>query len=322
MDTHMGSYGSQIYEYGFPAKYTEYRFTCPTPLSQAWKDSVDARINYLRNTWGSRSSFYSYFIGHETDFWGGRYANGNPYPDTCHYKGIEYVLNRIKQLDSNPAHKTYVVHWGKRIGPPPDYQFPFGMTLPGFIQRFPNIDIYQVDDYIFTTWRQKNYTYQQNGFDSLLISYNDCMLAFKDRATEWHAVIQAQREWVNRFPTFRFRRPTLEELKAQAWLALSRGAKGVTAFVYGSTLGPPAAGQAPLAPPNPPEGYQTGQSKIAVNDTIYFDGLVKTEGGGTTFQRNPFDPQNDHEQIAAFANMKSLNEELRPLGSTIRKLRV
>lgn len=307
-------YNCSLYDYSFPRLITCLRVNEPPgcvscsnrQFDQRWKDTVDARINYIKATYGGnpgRPGFYSYFVAHEADLWGGSCGTGCNISDTTHWKGLKYVIDRIKALD--PKHKSYVVHWGSRGAPP----FPYGITVSQFADSFPNLGVYQVDDYVFLQTVQKTYTDQQPALGILLTTYNDCMIAFRDKSTEWHAVIQSQRELdQNLVPVLR--RPTREELKVQAYLALSRGARGITAYVYGTKV----PSSVILSPDdNPPLGK--GLPNAAA--IAWQHGLVTEQG-----ERLPYDENRDDENIDAFGNMASLNEELRLLGPTIRKLRV
>lgn len=297
--------------------------TTPSTFDTTWKAIADSRITSIRDTWASRSSFYSYNIGHEDDFWG-RASSCSIVNDTTHWRGFEYIINRIAQIDQNPNHKSYAVYFGKRAAQanPTIFptHFPYGLTLTDFANRFPNLDILQVDDYVFWFSVLRNYNNQQAALDGLLISYDDCLEAFKDKTTEWHAIIQSHREFDGIRTNKRFRRPDSLELRVQAYLALSRGAKGITAFVYGSnaadTFGPQP--ESPIYYPDYPLIGSWQPSAAAV----YYDGLVKKHALDDI--RVPYTDVNDPEisGIDAYGNMKRLNELLLPLGSTIRKLKI
>lgn len=157
--------------------------TAPDPLTNSWKSRVDDKVIGIRNKFGSRA-LHSYFLMHESDLRGGSSSN-----DSSTWTAFGYVVDRIKYLDS--LHKSYVVYNTHcDIG-----AFPFGITAAQFANRFPKLGIFQVDDYEFLSGSDTTYTWQQPRLDSLLItSYNPCMVAFRNGSTEWHAVIQTQRD--------------------------------------------------------------------------------------------------------------------------------
>jgi len=267
------------------------------PLSDAWKAEADRRIDSIHNAYGSRSGFYSYAVAHERDFW------AYDEVDTTWWPAIGYVIDRIKQIDSN--HKSYVVVPGIRHSAADNY-FPERVTLPQFAQRFRNLGIFQVDDYEFTPSVSKSYTNQQSAIDTLLLSYQACMNAFKGGPTEWQAVIQTQREYVNSQSNMVYRRPNLYEVKVQAYLALSRGAKGITSYLYGSIPIPPGIAPNKLLASN--HIYQT-------NDVLISHGLVN-------LTRDPFTADNDAEQIPGFSDVSAVYSEIKLLAPVIRKLQV
>lgn len=276
------------------------------PLTDAWKAKANAKIDGIKQLFGSRQGFYSYFLLHEADLLQNQQKNINNYPpDTLYWPALRYIVDRIAQVD--PQHKSYVVHWGSRGNSP----FAYGVTLSQFAQRFPNLGIYQVDDYVFQAEYSANYSNQQARLDVLLSSYNDCMNAFRNSKTEWHAIIQAQREYADNSGNMRNRRPNFYELRVQAYLALSRGARGITAFVYGSSPLPPPALSSPA--------YRYANSLLSTNTSssstiIYYQGLVQTD-------RTQYTSQFDAEGIPGFSNLANLFDELKLIGPTIRKLK-
>jgi len=82
MDISMSNYGfCDLYDYSLVRQILCLRnipaISCnpPQPCSnmtfdQRWRDTVDARITYIRDAYSSRPGFYSYFVGHEDNFWG------------------------------------------------------------------------------------------------------------------------------------------------------------------------------------------------------------------------------------------------------------
>ncbi len=276
--------------------------TAPNPLTDTWKTRVDDKVIGIRDKFGSRA-LHSYFVMHENDLRGG----SGPPNDTSTWTAFGYVVDRIKSLDS--AHKSYVVY-----NTHSDFGiFPFGITLAQFASRFPKLGIFQVDDYTFQsgTGADTAYTYQQRRLDTILVnSYNLCMTAFRNGSTEWHAVIQSQRD-ESITPGSGFRRPTLYEVRVQAYLALSRGSKGITAYVYGSgsSGGHWSATYQPLM-------LVGGRITSSPAAQVYLKGLVD-------YSRNPVDPSNySFDPVPGYTNLQTVYNEIKQIGSTVRKLRV
>jgi hypothetical protein len=250
-------------------------------FDNTWKGHVNNTVDFIYSAFGTRTGLYSYFVAHESDF------TRRTYNDTLLWPRIGYAIDRIKQID--PNHKSYVVHYGTSGSPP----FPNGITLAQFASRFQNLGIYEVDDYVFWTSVGTNYYDQQTALDQLILTYQDCMVSFRNSTIEWHPVIQACREYINSASNMIRRRPIFNEMRVQAYLALSRGARGVTSYVYGTI---------PLPPPT--ELYlATGQvlysllgTSQILDDTYYVDGLVDAD-------RNGFTEITDAESIPAFSTL-------------------
>jgi hypothetical protein len=189
--------------------------------------------------------------------------------------------------------------------------FPNNQSVAQFAQRFPNLGIYMVDAYYFFDWLARNCIDQQMALGWCVLTYNDCMVAFRNGGTEWQAVIQAYRD----YRVGPYRRPLYTELRAQGYLALSRGAHGITSYVYASK-------KPPWVVPGPMMRTSSGHSPVlstsvveVADDSSWWDGIV-------TVDRLPVTSARDLEGIAAFDSVTTLHDELRPLGPTIRKLRV
>lgn len=224
-----------------------------------------AIINEVRNNYNGHSGFHSYYFDDEHSL-----------NDPARWSGIQFAAQTIHSLD--PARKSLACAWGAR---PAD-----------FYAATPALDIYQSDVYPFFTDHSAIYSDQQWELDNnLMPDYNNLMNRLWGRHTEWQAIIQSQGE--ERGGGTPPRRPNFYELRAMTYLALSRGARGITYFVYGSR---------PYTPV-----YQG------------FMGLVDTDPATNT--RIRWEDVNPG-PIAAFSNVKSLNHEIALLGPTIRKLRV
>ncbi len=221
-------------------------------------------INNLNQQWGSHTGLYTYAVGHET-----------PVVSSSYWWNVEFACRKINQL--NASRRSYIVSPGT---PSSD-----------FVNATPHLDIIDVEDgYPFDATVAQQYNSQQSVLAVMLAQiYNPTMNNLRGKHTEWHACIQTEHE--DRTPPPSLRRPNIQELRAQVYLALSRGARGITSFVYGSW--PNCT--------NPP--------------VTAFWGLVDAS-------RNKITPQSDPDGVAAFDNLATVYNEINPLGPTIRKLRI
>jgi len=224
-------------------------------------DSTTAisQINNLKNKYGSRPGFFSYSFGQE-----------GPVDYPVLWPGVGFLTRKIHELD--PQRKSYMLAH---------------VPLVGFLNAAPALDIYESEDYPFYDTTYSVYSSQQSRLSHLASLFDSLKVLFRGRHTEWHFLMQAHRE--NRPWHPDLRRPTFYELRAQVYLALSRGARGITSFVYGS---------------DQREG-----------DVSRFVGLVDES-------RNPFTLTTDPEGIEGFANLANVHEQIRVIGPTLRKLKV
>ena len=203
------NYRMDIANYDYVAHYAD----SPNSLiGWLWREnysdtaSAITYINSLKTQYASHTGFYSYSFGQET-----------PVSDQRYWPGVEFLTRKIHELD--PARKSYMVS----PGAPPQ----------GFVDATPDLDILQVDAYFFDPSYGQNYNDQQTVLDTYVSHFNATMDRLRDKHTEWHAVIQTQREYLNSQSGEIHRRPNIYEIKVQAYLALSRGAKGITPISMG-----------------------------------------------------------------------------------------
>ncbi|MDZ7340865.1 MAG: right-handed parallel beta-helix repeat-containing protein [candidate division KSB1 bacterium] len=119
-------------------------------------------------------------------------------------------------------------------------------NLESFFRTVDSLNCFQHEFYPFHVGSQLSYpptdstifntdAFQINLIDNQLIdSYNlvrQALVNSGNKYTHWELIYQAHREW-DRASAHFWRRPTQAELWLQAFLALSRGAKGVHAYVY------------------------------------------------------------------------------------------
>ncbi|MEW6752374.1 MAG: right-handed parallel beta-helix repeat-containing protein [Candidatus Latescibacterota bacterium] len=82
----------------------------------------------------------------------------------------------------------------------------------------------------------------QQAFDDMMVGWDRAgdMVAtalLENRRAEWHFIANVRNQYDTPGQPPHYRDPTLEELRAQVNLALSRGAKGTTYFLYTSSVG-------------------------------------------------------------------------------------
>lgn len=128
-------------------------------------------------------------------------------------------------------------------------------NLPAFVAAIPHLDIFLYECYPLSTYGATTpppLAYcgapLQTALQMVVDGYTWCQSAFEQNGngnTQWHAIIQVceQLEYdptpppPANSPLYSYhRRPTEAEIFCQANLALSRGAKGIYTYLYGSTV--------------------------------------------------------------------------------------
>ena len=245
-------------------------------------------INYLKNQWQNHPGFYTYSFGQE-----------GPVANSAFWPRVEFLSRKIHELD--PGRRSYMVSGG---APP-----------TGFVDATPHLDILQMDTYTFFADRPQAYSAQQQSFDELLNPCNSMMNQLKGKNTEWQLVMQAHREYHSGCTNLR--RPNFYELRAQAYLGISRGSRGITSFVYGSL---------PVNEGSQSNGAGSTSANILssqmLHGTLEADCSIVGYVGLVDPDRNKYSSITDPDGIAGFDNLSAVHNELKILGPTIRKLRV
>jgi len=182
---------------------------CPSYPNPQFINNVNAWIDAVAARYNSDVGFQEYGVGREV------------YPQQ-YWQNIKYICDRIQQV--NDAHSSLLV------GNVSAYSNP-----ELFFDTVTSLDIFQHEHYPFGP--NTPYTGQvfQDSLDALVSStrgYGRCMTIFRERHTKWHAIIQASQIWDEPGHTLLNRLPTRSEIKVQAYLALSRGARGIEYFTY------------------------------------------------------------------------------------------
>lgn len=230
-------------------------------------DFLRADVQALTSKWPPGSGFYGYLIGHEED---------PLYPEA-----LRRVLDEVAAQD--PDHTMVFVD--DALHGLPDREAFFQVFFAGLDDRN---RVFQHEHYVFHTGRRGTKPNEETrrwreAIAYLLESYD--YIAAQARSSAggpWHAILQTFE--VSGVRGIRPRWVSREELRLQAFLALSRGAKGIIYFVYSS---------------GPDQG-------------VYYSGLV-SEHDPTTGERTRRQPYFDY--------VKGLNDTLKVLGDILIKLR-
>ncbi|MRR28751.1 T9SS type A sorting domain-containing protein [bacterium] len=125
------------------------------------------------------------------------------------------------------------------------------LSMHDFIERLDRLGVYEHNCYPFRPNIPAQYSINSDSFMAYqnclkyVVRLNDsCYKYFVDpfnkgtRTTKWNAIIQTHQEMDVQHPgNVLVRWPTKEELYCQAWLALSRGARGIKYYLYYSDGG-------------------------------------------------------------------------------------
>lgn len=170
-----------------------------------------ALINNLWTQWQVHQGWYNYTFGSEFTV-----SDDSGRPAVDRWPLVQFVSERIRQTDPQRKSVTDAAH---------------SWNTGEFLNACPSLDVLRMDAYFFQTGDGKEYDDQQSDFDDCLIHYNNIMNNTRGKWTEWQLIGQSQQE-----PNNGLRRPNYYEVRAQAFLALSRGARGVTFYVYGTHI--------------------------------------------------------------------------------------
>ncbi|MBL0176544.1 MAG: hypothetical protein IPP94_14975 [Ignavibacteria bacterium] len=250
------------------------RATVPETLNDStdarwdvWRAGADLRISSLLHLYGNNPSVVTFYAGHESDI----------YPWDIPEQG----LNNLDELRPNRkiAYQYVCEQWNARC-PYPTKKLYFvggragGFDLSHFLDSVPTRMWCFEPGYQYRPYITPTFAIQQQELDSLTANLDYAREIFTFRPVEMWACLQAHS----------MRYPTPSELRAEAYLSLSRGAKGLNWFVYGSSV----------------EGYLMPE----------YNGLV-------TPARNP---NNSFDSHAMFDGIAALHLELASLTPTLRTL--
>ena len=208
---------------------------------QWWRDLVIQDAQNAYNDFGQDIGLFGYFISHELDP-----ADGHSI--TEYYPGLNYMCWVADSLDPDTNRYTSLISNTLNGN--------FGIT-PGFSDSVSHLDYLETDIYLCPATLPPSGIQFQNRVDVVLEDYNNLMNWFRDDSVSWVAAFQTSawhEGWGDR-PDFYgycdlvsreykrntayefsvdFRFPSREEMRLAAFLALSRGAKGLRTFTYGT----------------------------------------------------------------------------------------
>ena len=203
------------------------------------RNDLGEAARLLWNKWRTYPGFYGYRIGHETDYCGGIY-------DSRTYDNMSTVIDSIRAYDTQhriiAVGNTLDTRWTAEDQAEFRQNFFRPNTIPGGPDPSP-ANIFMQEVYILADGDdsedevQARFNWLRGGLDSIGTMVD--LALSENRKAEWHFIVQvSQTDRIDPAQEGLYRHPTLPELKAQVNMALSRGATGVTYFLYTSSNGP------------------------------------------------------------------------------------
>ena len=269
-----------------------------TDLTTGQRRNLGVTVDLLATKWTAYNSFYGYRIGHEADPCGG---DGGIYNSDT-YTNMSTVIDSIRAYDTE--HRTIAVGntWDTRWTSAE--QTAFGQrffrpdtTATGDPDPSPaNIFMQEIyflrNDVTAENEVQGRFDLLRTGLDSI----GTMVRTARDssRKAEWHFIANVGDQWQttsgSTTPCNRhyLRDPTVAELNAQVNMALSRGATGITYFLY------------------------TSSEPNSCDDHDYrYEGLVEYRDRSNHNQRN---------RRTVWNTVRTVNNTLRTLGDTLSLL--
>ena len=207
-----------------------------------WKSGTSQNTNQIEvhaNNY-SFSHFESVFNDYLTEFGNdaglqGYYVSHEDINDPANHSRIEDMLAHIRAND--PNHELVIEHWNLGAS-----QWAANNT--------DKYDIFESTFYVFDNLDPYSSSSHQTDLDEIINRANNNMNGLTGSEVDWHAIIQTYAfepvsspaplsvspeglEAATVEPKRRW--PTREEMYASAYLCLSRGARGIKTFLYGST---------------------------------------------------------------------------------------
>ena len=281
---------------GYPWNLTRYAGSlCPNDNVGDRRDDLGEAARLLWSKWRTYPGFYGYRIGHETDHCGGVYNL-----DT--YANMSTVIDSIRAYDTQ--HRIIAVgntlntrEWTAEEQTAFRQNFFRLNTIPGGPDPSP-ANIFMQEIYFLRHGDsdenrvQARFDLLRGGLDAIGTMVDSALI--EGRKAEWHFIANVGDQWQTTSGSTTpcdqhyLRDPTVAELNAQVNMALSRGATGITYFLYASSA------------PN------------SCDDHDYrYEGLVEYRDRSNHNQRN---------RRAVWDTVRTVNNTLRPLGDALNPL--
>ncbi|MBD3223622.1 MAG: hypothetical protein GF313_02765 [Caldithrix sp.] len=202
-----------------------------------WEGQIEYYASHL--AWTTLSEFKNVFDDYLVEFeydegLQGYYVSHEDIHDSARQNRIENMLDYINTEDGDPAHELVIEH---------------GDFYTWAANNTDKYDIFEHTFYVFEEGDDYATVSHQSDLDDLINEANDNMNNLIGTDVDWHAIIQtyaftpvsggletttpagmesatseSDRRW-----------PTREEMFASAYLCLTRGARSIKTFLYGST---------------------------------------------------------------------------------------
>jgi hypothetical protein len=202
------------------------------PDSIAWQNNVISAIDDMWSVYNQHLGLSSFLLGQEIYRCNYRLSEGQRGYQVNRWPGLQYICRQFHQR--HPSSKTVLV--GAVGNNPSDPNYSNYYFTKEFFTTVIDLDILQNECYPFrllTTYTgnmfQDSLQYQINSWDSTRVYLQNSTM------TKWEAIIQSQAQAISTGP--RYRRPTESEIRCQSYTAISRGAKGINTYSYGTSDG-------------------------------------------------------------------------------------
>ena len=253
------------------------------PMSGRERTDLDQAVRLLESKWSAFDGFYGYLIGHEAD------PCGHGVYDSRTYANMLTVIEAIRAHDTTRrivavGNTQSTVAWTPAEQTAFSTHFFRPSSEPGPANVFMQ-EIYELHpDHDEEREVQDEIDEIVEGLDTI----GEMVRTARNggRRAEWHFIANVADQWHTNCTNHFRRDPSVSELNAQVYLALSRGATGITYFLYTSSN-----------PNNCVEDYR-------------YNGLVEYRDG--TNQRARRTPH--------WNTVRTVNNNLRAIGNTLNPL--
>lgn len=182
-------------------------------VEASFDEQVRQRVRGLLRQWGDSPGFGGYLVGHE-DY------------SRSYYPALRRTVELLREED--PRRPAFAV--GRLAGYAAPEQF-----LDALLTANGPPNIFQHEHYVFRADVPADGRALQRQLDRLVRGYDQVARRLHHRNGRWHAIVQVHRESRHdESGGLYYRKPSANEIRVQAGLALTRGATGVIYFLYSS----------------------------------------------------------------------------------------